>query len=99
MGIRVRNDTRNTLLVTTADIADTSAKRRRGLVPRERLEPGEGLWIVPCESAHTFFMKFAIDLIYLDKRKRVRKVRHAVACFGVPGGAFGIGTSRGIGGR
>jgi len=78
MGIRVRNDTRNTLLVTAADVADTSAKRRRGLVPRERLEPGEGLWIVPCESVHTFFMKFAIDLIYLDKRKRVRKVCHAV---------------------
>ena len=44
----------------------------------ERLEAGEGLWIVPCESVHTFFMKFPIDLIYLDKDKKVRKVRKAV---------------------
>jgi hypothetical protein len=59
-------------------MADTSAKRRTGLLKHERLEPGGGLWIVPCESVHTFFMKFPIDLIYLDKRRRVRKVRDAV---------------------
>jgi uncharacterized membrane protein (UPF0127 family) len=42
------------------------------------LPPGQGLWIVPCESVHTFFMKFAIDLVYLDRKKKVRKVRSAV---------------------
>ena len=63
---------------TAADVADTSAKRRTGLLKHQRLEPGEGLWISPCESVHTFFMKFAIDLVYLDKQKKVRKVRHAV---------------------
>jgi uncharacterized membrane protein (UPF0127 family) len=59
-------------------MADTSAKRRTGLLKHERLNPGEGLWIVPCESVHTFFMKFPIDLLYLDKQKKVRKIRHAV---------------------
>ena len=59
-------------------MADTSAKRRTGLLKHERLNPGEGLWIVPCESVHTFFMKFPIDLVYLDKQKKVRKVRHRV---------------------
>jgi uncharacterized membrane protein (UPF0127 family) len=59
-------------------MADSSSKRRTGLLKHERLEPGEGLWIVPCESVHTFFMKFPIDLVYLDKRRRVRKVRKAV---------------------
>lgn len=66
------------MLATRADVADTSAKRRTGLLKHTRLEPGEGLWIAPCESVHTFFMKFDIDLVYLDKRKKVRKVRHAV---------------------
>ena len=70
--------TRRTVLAQAADVADTSAKRRTGLLKHERLEPGEGLWIVPCESVHTFFMKFPIDLVYLDKRKKVKKVRHAV---------------------
>jgi len=76
--LRIRNETRNTVLATAADVADTSAKRRTGLLRYQRLEPGEGLWISPCESVHTFFMKFAIDLVYLDRQKKVRKVRHAV---------------------
>jgi uncharacterized membrane protein (UPF0127 family) len=59
-------------------MADTSSKRRTGLLKHERLEPGEGLWIVPCESVHTFFMRFPIDLVYLDKKRKVRKVRKAV---------------------
>ena len=59
-------------------MADTSAKRRTGLLKHERLAPGEGLWIKPCESVHTFFMKFAIDLVYLDRGLKVRKVVRAV---------------------
>ncbi len=39
---------------------------------------GGGLWIVPCESVHTFFMRFAIDLVYLDRKNKVKKVRSAV---------------------
>ncbi|HEY2014879.1 MAG TPA: DUF192 domain-containing protein [Bryobacteraceae bacterium] len=74
----MRNQTRKTVLAQAAELADTSAKRRTGLLKHERLEPGDGLWIVPCESVHTFFMKFPIDLVYLDKQKKVRKVRHAV---------------------
>jgi uncharacterized protein len=76
--VLVRNHTREAVLADAADVADTSAKRRTGLLKHERLEPGDGLWIVPCESVHTFFMKFPIDLIYLDKQRKVRKVRHAV---------------------
>ena len=88
MKIHVRNQTRRTVLAQAADVADTSAKRRTGLLKHQRLEPGEGLWIVPCESVHTFFMRFPIDLVYLDKQRKVRKVRTAVppwrlsACFG-----------------
>jgi uncharacterized membrane protein (UPF0127 family) len=76
--ILVRNQTRDTILADAADVADTSAKRRTGLLKHSRLNPGEGLWIVPCESVHTFFMKFPIDLVYLDRSKKVRKVRNAV---------------------
>jgi uncharacterized protein len=76
--VLVRNRTRNSVLAQSADVADTSETRRTGLLKKERLEPGEGLWIVPCESVHTFFMKFPIDLVYMDKKRKVRKVRHAV---------------------
>jgi hypothetical protein len=73
--IAVRNLTRNTVLADSADLADTSEKRRTGLLKHDHLDRGQGLWIVPCESVHSFFMKFAIDLVYLDRNKKVRKVR------------------------
>ena len=78
MKVLVRNQTRDTVLGHSVDIADSSETRRVGLLKHERLEPGEGLWITPCESVHTFFMKFPIDLVYLDKKRKVRKVRHRV---------------------
>jgi uncharacterized protein len=74
----IRNQTRQTVLADAADLADTSEKRRTGLLKHTSLAPGEGLWIVPCESVHTFFMKFPIDIVYLDKKLKVKKVRHAV---------------------
>jgi uncharacterized protein len=76
--ISVHNVTRNTLLADSAEIADRGAARRKGLLGRAELRPGEGLWIVPCESVHTIGMQFAIDLVYLDRNKRVKKVRRRV---------------------
>ena len=78
MKVMVRNRTRNTVLGTSVDLADTSATRRTGLLKHTSLAKGEGLLIVPCESVHTFFMKFPIDLVYIDRRHKVRKVRSAV---------------------
>jgi uncharacterized membrane protein (UPF0127 family) len=84
---QVHNVTRGTVLATRLEKAHTGATRRKGLLGREGLLPGEGLWIAPCESVHTFFMHFPIDLVYLDRKLKVRKVRHSVgawrmsACF------------------
>ncbi|MGH9718785.1 MAG: DUF192 domain-containing protein [Bryobacteraceae bacterium] len=78
MKIRVRNRDRDTILAEAADVADTSAKRRSGLLQRSGLALGEGLWISPCESVHSFWMKFAIDLVYLDRKKKVKKTRRGL---------------------
>lgn len=78
---RVRNVTRGTVLATQLEIAGTAAARNKGLLGRKCLLPGEGLWIVPCESVHTFFMRFSIDLVYLDRQLRVKKVRHSVGAW------------------
>lgn len=75
----VRNLTRGATLATRLQVAGSGASRRKGLLGREGLKPGEGLWIVPCESVHTFFMRFPIDLVYLDRNHRIRKLRNAVA--------------------
>ena len=76
--LRVLNLTRGTILATSLEVADSAPKRNKGLLGRKGLPPGGGLWISPCESVHTFFMQFPIDLVYLDRKLRVRKVRAAV---------------------
>jgi uncharacterized membrane protein (UPF0127 family) len=63
------------MVAERADIADTSATRRTGLLKHTELKAGEGLWIVPCESVHTVGMKFPIDVLFLNKKRKVLKVR------------------------
>jgi uncharacterized membrane protein (UPF0127 family) len=74
----VRNLTRKTQLVDKLEVAGSGIKRSKGLLGRSGLADGEGLWIVPCEAVHTFFMQFPIDLVYIDRKHRVRKVRSSV---------------------
>lgn len=47
-------------------IADTVRLRLRGLLGRHELPAGEGLWIQPTNSIHMFFMRFAIDAVFMD---------------------------------
>jgi len=74
----VKNITRETELAQCIDVADTSETRRKGLLGRKQLSTGEGLWIVPCAAVHTFRMQFPIDLVYLSRNRKVRKIRHEV---------------------
>ena len=73
--LRVTNQTRGRMLAERADVADTSAKRRTGLLKHTGLAPGEGLWIVPCEGIHTFAMKFPIDVVFLNRQHKILKIR------------------------
>lgn len=67
-------------LAERAEVADTSRKRRTGLLKHDRLPPGEGLWIAPCEAVHTFGMRFPIDVVFLTRRRKVLKLRkHMIA--------------------
>jgi uncharacterized membrane protein (UPF0127 family) len=76
--LRVTNLAMGTVLATRLEVADSGPKRNKGLLGRKGLDAGEGLWIIPCESVHTFFMQFSIDLVYLDRRNKIRKVRESV---------------------
>jgi uncharacterized membrane protein (UPF0127 family) len=62
------------LLGDAIGLANTGRTRRVGLLKHSGLQKGEGLWIVPCEAIHTFFMRFPIDVVYLDRKRRVTKV-------------------------
>jgi uncharacterized membrane protein (UPF0127 family) len=76
--LKILNRTRQVVLAHRVEIADHGATRRKGLLGRDSLPAGEGLWIVPCESVHTFGMRFPIDLVYLDRNKKVKKIRNGV---------------------
>lgn len=76
--IVIRNRTRSTELADHAELAHSGPKRSKGLLGRTGLGRGEGMWIVPCEAVHTFFMKFSIDLVYLDRTLRIKKLRDSV---------------------
>ncbi len=82
MKIQILNSTRGTLLANRADVADTDQKRYIGLSNRVGLAPGEGLWIVPCESIQTHTMRFPIDVVFLDDQYAVLDILANV----LPGG-------------
>jgi uncharacterized membrane protein (UPF0127 family) len=56
-----------------------STARRQGLLGRSGLGDGEGLVLAPCSSVHTAFMRFPIDLVFLDRAGRVLKVATGVS--------------------
>lgn len=55
-------------------LANTFFTRLRGLMFRRRLAPDEALWLRPCNGVHTFWMLFAIDVIFLDRDLRIVKL-------------------------
>src|SRR5437879_2723378 len=67
----VRNQTRGTTLADRAWRAATPWARGIGLLGRRGLAAGEGLWIEPCQSIHSFFMRFRFDAAFLDREGRV----------------------------
>ena len=52
-------------------VADTPISRMRGLLGRSDLSPGEGLLLRPASAIHTWFMRFPIDAVFLDRDWRV----------------------------
>ena len=80
--VRARNVTRDSVVAERVEVAETSETRNKGLLGRTGLEPGTGLWLVPCEWVHMFGMKFPIDIVVLDKKDVVVGVQERLK----PGG-------------
>lgn len=64
--MRVVNRTRGTVLGVRVRTAHTFLSRLKGLLGTSGPAEGEGLWIVPCRSVHTFGMRYPIDVVFLD---------------------------------
>ncbi len=80
---RVTNVTRGAVLATRAEVARGAWGRGVGLLGRSGLGEGEGLVIAPCNSVHTWFMRFVIDVLVLDDQGRVVDLRAEMRPWGM----------------
>lgn len=68
--VHIRSGTSGSPLAT-ALVADTPQTRMVGLLGRASLAPGDGLVLEPCAMIHTCFMRFPIDVLFLDRGGKV----------------------------
>ena len=69
--MKIINKTKNTVLAEEAIVADRCCSRVIGLLGKASLPKGQALVLKPCNSVHTFFMRFAIDVIFVDRNNRI----------------------------
>ncbi len=67
----IRNETQGTVLADKASRAGSFLARGRGLMMSPPLPEGGGLVIDPCNSIHMFFMRYPLDIIFLDREGKV----------------------------
>lgn len=68
------NKTSNTVISENLQVADTFFKRLKGLMFTKELPLQNALQINPCNEIHTFFMKYSIDVLYLDVNNNILSI-------------------------
>ena len=71
--VRVDNLTRTTVVAERCRVAASLRDRTVGLLATPSLEPGKGLLIERTQSIHMFFMRYPIDVVFVDRRARVTR--------------------------
>jgi hypothetical protein len=82
---RVRRPADGAVVCERCEIPKSAFGRARGLLGRSGLEPGSGMLIDSAPSVHMFFMRFPIDVVFLDRDRRVVGVRHGLRPWRVAG--------------
>jgi uncharacterized membrane protein (UPF0127 family) len=72
--LRLVHPASETVLAERLEKPRTFVGRGLGLMFRRSLPAGTAMWIVPCSGIHTFFMRFPIDVVFLDRRQRVVRI-------------------------
>lgn len=69
------NQDKSKLLLSDLKVASDFWSRTKGLLGTKTLAEGQGLWIHQCNSIHTFFMKYSIDCIFVDKNMQIKAIK------------------------
>lgn len=72
--VLILNLSRERVVCERGMVADRALARMWGLLGRRHLPEGEGLLLEPAPAIHTAFMRFPIDVVFLDAYMRVIKV-------------------------
>jgi uncharacterized membrane protein (UPF0127 family) len=78
VAVRMINESTGATVASQVELALDRATRRRGLLGRDSLAPRSAMLFSPCWMVHTAFMRFAIDVLFVDRHGRVVHVAHAV---------------------
>ena len=69
---------RDRVAIPSVETADTFASRALGLMGRAPLGAGRAIYLSPCRAIHTCFMRFALDLVFVDRAMRVVQIVRGV---------------------
>jgi uncharacterized protein len=72
--LRLTHAASGRVLASRLERPRTFVGRGLGLMFRRSLAPGAGIWMAPCNGIHTFFMRFPIDVVFMDRQQRVVRV-------------------------
>ena len=65
--MEIVNQTQNPVLANQVRTADSFLTRLVGLLDKKEIFPGEALVITQCQQIHMFFMKFSLDVVFVDR--------------------------------
>jgi uncharacterized membrane protein (UPF0127 family) len=80
-------------LATGAGVADTPLRRMVGLLGRSALPDGDGLVLGRCRCIHTWFMRFPIDVVFVDRRGRIVHLCHRLRPYRLAWGGLAAETT------
>ncbi|MBX9766688.1 MAG: DUF192 domain-containing protein [Bdellovibrionales bacterium] len=83
------NQSKQKNILSHLTVAKDFVARTRGLLGLKELKAQHGMWIHACPSIHTFFMKFPIDVVFVDEKLVVKSVHQNVRPWRIVVGAFG----------
>jgi hypothetical protein len=69
--VQIMNRTREALLGTRVDLADSWWQRVRGFLRRPEPQQGQGLLLSPCRAVHMIGMAYPLDILFLDRHGQV----------------------------
>lgn len=74
MTVALMNERTRERLAASVEIAATRQARRRGLLGRDSLRASDAMLLAPCAAVHTAGMRFAIDVVFVDRQGFAVKV-------------------------